>query len=318
MKKEYTTGLVYDEMFLRHDTGAGHPERPERLSAIMEKLKKTKQVDDLFMIAPRKADLKWIEKVHSKEYIEHVENVCAAGELNLDSMDTGVCRESYEIALYAAGGICAGADAIMEKKVRNVFCAVRPPGHHAMPDQAMGFCLFGNAAITARYVQEKYSLKKVLIIDWDVHHGNGTQHMFYDDPTVFYFSIHQYPHYPGTGSAAEKGSGAGEGFTLNVPHSGNAYDEEYIDVFSRILRVRAEEFDPDFIIVSAGFDAHADDPLGGMEITNEGYGNLAYIVKEIADTCCDGRVLVLLEGGYDLSALADSVYEVISVMSRSN
>jgi acetoin utilization deacetylase AcuC-like enzyme len=214
---------------------------------------------------------------------------------------------SLTAAYWAAGGALAAVDAIMNKQVEHVFCAVRPPGHHAEAGHAMGFCLFNNVAIAARYVQKKYGLTRVLIVDWDVHHGNGTQHSFEDDPSVLFFSTHQFPHYPGTGRESERGRGAGEGFTINVPMEAGEGDEEYRAVFRKSLLPAADAFKPEFVIVSAGFDAHKDDPLASMELTEEGYADLTGIVAGIAKRHAEGRILSSLEGGYHLTSLAASV-----------
>jgi acetoin utilization deacetylase AcuC-like enzyme len=205
----------------------------------------------------------------------------------------------------------------MEKRADNAFCAVRPPGHHAESGHAMGFCLFNNVAIAARYFQKRYGLERIAIVDWDVHHGNGTQHVFYDDPTVFFFSTHQYPWYPGTGGADERGEGKGEGYTLNVPLSAGMGDKEYLDVFNRTLRLALKAYRPDAIIISAGFDAHRDDPLAGMNLTAEGYKALTRVVKEIAAEHAQGRVLSCLEGGYNLAALAASVEGHLRVLQEA-
>jgi acetoin utilization deacetylase AcuC-like enzyme len=214
---------------------------------------------------------------------------------------------SLAAAYLAAGGALAAVDAIQSGQVDHVFCAVRPPGHHAEAGRAMGFCLFNNVAVAARYVQKKHGLKNVLIVDWDVHHGNGTQHSFEEDPSVLFFSTHQYPHYPGTGRATERGKGSGEGFTINVPMEPGQGDDEYRAIFLKYLVPVAEKFKPEFVIISAGFDAHKDDPLANMCLTEEGYSELTRIVAGIAKRHAGGRILSSLEGGYNLSALAASV-----------
>lgn len=225
----------------------------------------------------------------------------------VDSPDTQISEESFEIARLSAGSALRLVDGVMEGKLDNGFALMRPPGHHAERDLALGFCLFNNVAIAARYIQKKYGLKKILIVDWDVHHGNGTQHYFYEDPSVFYFSVHQYPFYPGTGSAEEKGRGAGLGTTVNVPLPAGCGDGEYLEVFKKSFYPRAIEFAPEFLLISAGFDAHACDPLGQMEVTREGYKKMTMIVQSVAEKCAGSRIISLLEGGYHLEALADSV-----------
>jgi acetoin utilization deacetylase AcuC-like enzyme len=214
---------------------------------------------------------------------------------------------SLDAAYLAAGGALAAVDAIMAHQVDHVFCAVRPPGHHAEAARGMGFCFFNNVAIAARYVQKKYGVSRVLIVDWDVHHGNGTQHSFEQDPSVLFFSTHQYPHYPGTGRGTERGKGAGEGCTINVPMEAGEGDEEYHAVFENTLVSAADEFKPEFVIISAGFDAHKDDPLASMGLTDAGYSELTGIVAGIAKRHAKGRILSSLEGGYNLNALAASV-----------
>ncbi|MFC1715914.1 histone deacetylase [Candidatus Poribacteria bacterium] len=270
----------------------------------------------LQFIAPSPDALEWITTVHSPQYVERVRKSCQDGIRYLDSPDTPISPKSYDAAVAAVGGVLSAIDEVVSGSIRNAFCAIRPPGHHALSDRAMGFCIFNNVAIGARYIQKRYKLQKILIVDWDVHHGNGTQDVFYDDPTVLYFSTHQYPFYPGTGSGAEKGSGKGTGYNINVPLPSGSGDKEYRKAFAEILRPRAIEFDPDFVLISAGFDAHKDDPLGGVSITTRGFAELTAIVKDIAETCCDGRLVSLLEGGYDLDGLAESVVAHVSVLQE--
>ena len=280
------TGFIYHESYLEHNTGENHPERPERLKSIINRLKQKKIFSQLIHIQPEPAPVEWIITVHSPEYVERVRESCQSGKKYLDSIDTPISKESYRIARLAVGGVLKAIDAVMEGKVRNAFCAIRPPGHHALKDRAMGFCIFNNVAIGARYIQKKYGLSKVLIVDWDVHHGNGTQDIFYNDPTVLYFSIHQYPFYPGSGDREERGAGKGFGYNINVPLPAGSGDKEYIRAFKEILRPKAIDFNPDFILISAGFDAYKDDPLGEMKVTAEGFAELTRIVKEIAEECC--------------------------------
>ena len=301
------TGFLYDDIYLRHKTGAGHPERPARLEAIIGRLKEKELLSQLTKIDPRPTINEWLTSVHKPEYVDRVKGSCEKGLGYVDTMDSPAGEDSYEVAVTAAGGLLAAVDAVMDGKVRNAFCAVRPPGHHALPNRAMGFCLFNNVAIAARYIQKKHKLSKVLIVDWDVHHGNGTQDMFYDDPTVLYFSVHRFPFYPGTGSADQKGSGKGQGYTVNVPLRAGCGDREFVDAIEEELRPAATDFDPDFVLISAGFDAHETDPLGGMEVTAEGFARMTRVVKEIADKCAGGRLVSVLEGGYSLEGLAASV-----------
>jgi acetoin utilization deacetylase AcuC-like enzyme len=310
------TGFIYDTIYLKHDTGAGHPERPERLTAILDRLEQRGGLQHLVRLKPTAAPPEWIATVHTPEYIERVRKSGQAGTGYVDSPDAPASRASYEVALYAVGGVQAAVDAVMRGTVKNAFCAVRPPGHHALKDKAMGFCLFNNVAIAARYIQKKHKLGKVLIVDWDVHHGNGTQAMFYDDSTVFYFSIHQSPFYPGTGSAEEKGSGKGLGFTLNVPLEEGCGDAEYQKAFLEKLKPAAVAFKPDFVLVSAGFDSAKDDLLGRMKVTPEGFAELTRIVKGIAEQNCQGRLVTILEGGYNLESLAASVEAHVRVLMQ--
>jgi acetoin utilization deacetylase AcuC-like enzyme len=301
------TGLVYHPAYLEHDMGAGHPESPNRLRAIMQRLQQSGTAAQLTKIEPRKAEEEWITQVHSPNYVAALNHQAPkSGRVSLDP-DTSMSPGSLNAAYLAAGGALAAVDAIMSKQVDHVFCAVRPPGHHAETSRAMGFCLFNNVAIAARYIQMKYGLKRMLIVDWDVHHGNGTQHSFEDDPSILFFSTHQYPHYPGTGRATERGKGAGEGFTINIPMEAGEGDDAYHAIFLKALVPAADDFKPDFVLISAGFDAHKDDPLASMGLTEAGYADLTDIVAGIAKHHAQGRMLSSLEGGYNLTALAASV-----------
>jgi len=301
------TGLVYHPAYLEHDMGFGHPESPNRLRAIMQQLEQSGTLAKVTRIEPRRAEDEWITQVHSSSNVVSLNrHVPASGRVSLDP-DTLMSPGSLTAAYLAAGGALAAVDTIMARQVEHAFCAVRPPGHHAEAGRAMGFCLFNNVAIAARYVQEKYGLARVLIVDWDVHHGNGTQHSFEDDPSVLFFSTHQCPHYPGTGRASERGTGAGEGFTINVPMEAGEGDDEYRAIFHKSLVPAADDFKPDFVIISAGFDAHKDDPLANMGLTENGYAELTGIVAGIAKRHAKGRIFSSFEGGYNLTALAASV-----------
>jgi acetoin utilization deacetylase AcuC-like enzyme len=298
------TGLVYHEDYLKHRTGPVHPEHEGRLIAIIDHLKKSDLWDNLLPITPSPADTKWILKVHTAEHLKFVKEACERGATVLDREgDTYVCRESYAVALLVVGGVLAGIDAVIGDKVKNAFCAVRPPGHHAGSSRAMGFCLFNNVAIGTRYAQEKYGLERVAIVDWDVHHGNGTQEIFYEDPSVLYISTHQYPYYPGTGSASERGKGEGEGFTLNLPLSAGTDGEEYVKLFKEKTVPALQDFNPDFLLISAGFDAHKDDPLAAIFLDESTYAEVTRMLAEFAKKHCHGRIVSVLEGGYDLTAL---------------
>ena len=301
------TGFVYHPDYLKHDMGAGHPESPDRLRAIVSRLEASGALDRLVRIEPASVADEWITQVHEASYLTTLKSRAPViGRVSLDP-DTSMSAGSLPAAYLAAGGALAAADAIMARTVDNAFCALRPPGHHAEKDRAMGFCLFNNVAIAARYLQRRHGVARVLIVDWDVHHGNGTQHTFDDDPSVLFFSTHQYPHYPGTGGSIERGKGKGEGLTINVPMSTGQGDEDYREVFEQLLVPAADSFKPDFVLISAGFDAHRDDPLASMGLTEEGYAALTGIVAGIARRHSKGRILSCLEGGYNLNALAASV-----------
>jgi acetoin utilization deacetylase AcuC-like enzyme len=310
------TGLVYDDIYVEHKTTPGHPECPERLVRIIKQLKDKELCSHLVEIKAEPAERHWIETVHAPEYIDRAKSSAENGAGYLDTADVPISLKSYEAAVMATGGVLNAIDAVMEQKVTNVFCAVRPPGHHALENQAMGFCIFNNVAIGTRYIQEKYGLSKILIVDWDVHHGNGTQAAFYDDPNVLYFSTHQYPFYPGSGSQAEQGNGNGLHTNINVPLPAGSGDDLYVEAFEEKLVPAASSFAPDFVLVSAGFDAHEDDLLGGMRVTDRGFAKLTQIVKSIAEKFCAGRLVSVLEGGYGLEGLAASVEAHIRVLMQ--
>ncbi|MFW6162604.1 MAG: histone deacetylase [Planctomycetota bacterium] len=309
-----TVGVVYHPDYLEHRTGRGHPERPERLTAIVEHLQQTGLWDAVTHIEPRLATVEEVAAVHGTDYIAFVDERCAGGGGLLDLGDTPVCPASYEAALLAAGGLLAGADAVVAGDVRNAFALVRPPGHHARRANGMGFCIFNNIAIAARYLQRRHGVGRVLIADWDVHHGNGTQEAFYDDPSVAFLSLHRYPFYPGTGAAAERGTGDAAGSMVNVPLLAGTGGGDFVATFGDRLGELAGEFPPDFVLVSAGFDGHRDDPLGGMALGDDDYAELARRVRAVADEYCGGRLLLTLEGGYDLGALGRSVAAVLRVL----
>ncbi len=304
--KKAKTGFVYSDLFLDHNTGPGHPETPERLKAVGREVKRGLEAL-LLPIEPAPAPIEWIKTVHREEYIEEFKSACEKGRGFLHDPETPLCRETYSCALNAAGGVLEAVDAVMDGRVFNVFCALRPPGHHSFPERAMGFCFFNNAAIGAMYAIKRYGLKKVAIIDWDVHHGNATQEIFYFDPAVFYVSIHQRSIFPGTGLEDEKGGGAGLNFNLNIPLDGGAADAEYLEIFERAVIPAVKGYSPDLIIISAGFDAHADDPLGGMQVSSGGFGCMTRLIKDATEKICPGRIVSVLEGGYSLKGLSASV-----------
>lgn len=298
---------LYDDIYLRHDAGMGHPESPDRLTAINKALKEVDWYQDLVCPETTPVSIDILSLVHDPRYIELVERECKAGHMMLSTGDANVCEESYDIALQAVGGVLAAVDAVFEKKAKNAFCAVRPPGHHATKNRGMGFCLFNNIAVAARYAQRKYNIERVLIGDWDVHHGNGTHDIFYSDGSVFFMSTHQYPWYPGTGMYDEIGEGKGKGFTMNRPFPAGVGNKEIIAAFKDELLPAAKNFKPDFTLISAGFDSHALDFLGGFRINDDGFRELTKIMMEIADIAGDGRLVSILEGGYNLQSIASVV-----------
>jgi acetoin utilization deacetylase AcuC-like enzyme len=295
------TGLVYSGAYLKHDTGEKHPERKERLETLTNRLKADGVWEKLVVIEPSPASVETLSLVHSSEYIAEAARACRDGAPFLHSKDTPVSKDSFETARLAAGGALTAADAVMAGKVKNTFCAVRPPGHHALKNKAMGFCLFNNIAVTARYLQKKYNLKKILVVDFDVHHGNGTEEIFREDPGVLYFSVHRAPFYPGTGGEKGKRPGA---FSEGMPKGSG--DKDYLKVFGKIFSPAAMEFKPDFVLVSAGFDAAEGDPLGGMAVTPDGYAGITRIIMDAAEKCCRGRLVSVLEGGYGAESLPKS------------
>jgi acetoin utilization deacetylase AcuC-like enzyme len=296
-----TTYLIYSDIYLKHDTGP-HPETAMRLSATMAYLTRKKWLEKTTLLAPRRASVDEIAYVHSREYIESLQAVTEQGGGYLDG-DTPVSGKSYEVALYAAGGVMAAVDKVIDTPKSNALCLVRPPGHHAMPTHGMGFCLFNNVAIAARYAQKKHGLKKIAIIDWDLHHGNGTQEAFWDDDTVLFCSLHRYPYYPGSGSETETGSGKGAGFTINIPLAGYDSNQAYLDKFAGLITDVVRPFQPDFILISAGFDSYKNDPLGGLGMEISDYGELTKMVRAVADEACQGRIVTALEGGYNIQEL---------------
>jgi acetoin utilization deacetylase AcuC-like enzyme len=299
-------GLVLDPVFERHDTRAGHPERAARVARIREELSRLGLVRRCINVAPQPAVDEMLLRVHDAGHIRRVEAACAAGESFLDSMDTAIGPESARIATLAAGSVVALAAAVASGGLDAGLAIVRPPGHHAERDLAMGFCLFNNVAVAAADLRARARLERVLIVDWDVHHGNGTQHIFEDDPSVFYYSSHQMPLYPGTGYASERGQGHGVGATLNVPLAAGDADGPFLAALTRRLVPAMEEFRPEFVLVSAGFDAHRADPLGGLAVSTEAFAEATRIVRGIADRFASGRIVSALEGGYDLDATAAS------------
>lgn len=302
------TAIVHHPIYEKHNTGPGHPETPERYRVVMDALQSDATFWDSFVhVTPEKAGQGIVQAAHTKEHFRRVENAFADGLDRLDA-DTVISMQSFDASLFAAGGAVAAVDAVMSGEADNAFVAVRPPGHHATAEHAMGFCLFNNVAVAARYAQNKYKeIERVAIIDWDVHHGNGTQGIFYSDPSVFFFSMHQYPWYPGTGSRGEAGQGRGLGSTLNVPMRAYTKAGDQLASFESAIAEIAAKMKPDIVFISAGFDAHASDPLGQLQLEDADLAAMTRTVKQWAAETCGGRVVSCLEGGYNLRTLGETV-----------
>ena len=309
-------GFVYDAVYLKHDTGQ-HIENAERLEAIISRIEQSHLRQQLTPVKPRAASIEELSLVHHKQYIAHIQEVAQKGGGWLDP-DTVMSSDSYEAAVYAAGGVIRATEAVMNGEVDSAFALVRPPGHHATPQRAMGFCLFNNLAIAAKYALAKYRLERIAIIDFDVHHGNGSQETFYDNPQVLYTSTHQYPFYPGTGSIEETGRGQAKGTTLNIPLRAGCGDNEYLEVFEQIIIPAVRRFKPLFILVSAGYDTHWADRMAMMQVTTTGFAQMIKIIKQLADELCGSRLILSLEGGYNLTALATSVNATFNVLLGNN
>ncbi|HWB83710.1 MAG TPA: histone deacetylase [Bryobacteraceae bacterium] len=301
---EPKTALLADPLYRQHLVGREHPERPERFDAVIEGLQRAGLLQRLGRVDRRAATEEELLLCHTPSYLRTARHDVESGRTMLSTGDTDITANSYEVALHAVGGALNAVDTVIAGKARNVFCVVRPPGHHATADRGMGFCLFNNAAIAARYAQRKHGLARVLIVDWDVHHGNGTQDIFYNDPTVFYFSTHQWPLYPGTGRADETGEGAGEGTTMNFPFPAGSGRKEILGAVRKALMPAADLFQPDLVLISAGFDSRTGDPLGSFTLTDPDFAALTRAVMEIADKHAAGRIVSVLEGGYGLEGLS--------------
>ena len=318
-------GFCSSPEFIHHLTGPSHP---DRIRAIALAVRQAGLIDSpnpfpdfapgfqiqpfggekLLELTPTPADLKDIELIHPPRLIEHIKHICESGSGVLDLGDTPVSPRSFELALLSSGAVLRCCDAVIERKVTRAFAAGRPPGHHAEPDRAMGFCLFSNVAIAARYLQRRHGVQSIAIVDFDVHHGNGTQAAFEEDPSVLFISIHQHPKtcYPGTGYDWETGEGPGAGTTLNIPMNPGSGDEDYIAAFDSKIIPKLDQFKPEILLISAGFDAHADDPLAQMELSDHGFEAMTRMLVDVSKTHCRGKIISALEGGYSLGALGRS------------
>ena len=312
------TALVHHPIYEKHDTGFGHPEMPDRYRVVIDAIKGDEELGkSLVEIQAEKAQQGIVQAAHTKEHFKRVEGAFANGLDRLDA-DTVISMQSFDASMYAAGGAITAVDAVMQGETRNAFVAVRPPGHHATAERAMGFFLFNNVAVAARYAQNKYrEIDRVAIIDWDVHHGNGTQGIFYSDPTVFFFSMHQYPWYPGTGSRGETGQGKGLGATLNLPMRAFTPPKDQLSAFDSAIGEIAGKLKPDMIFISAGFDAHLTDPLGQLRLEDPDFESMTRTIMQWADEACDGRVVSCLEGGYNLDTLGQTAVAHVKLLASA-
>jgi acetoin utilization deacetylase AcuC-like enzyme len=312
-----STVLLADPIYREHLVGVrGHPERPERFDAVLGALRGAGLFEHLGRVESRDATEEELGFCHTAQYLRIAKHDVTSGQRHLSTGDTDITRNSWDVALRAAGGVLNAVDAVMTGRARNAFCAVRPPGHHATPDRGMGFCLFNNVAIAARHAQRRHGVKRVLIVDWDVHHGNGTQDIFYSDPSVFYFSTHQWPLYPGTGRADETGEGAGKGTTMNFPFPAGSGRQEILGAVQKSLAPAMEKFRPDLLLISAGFDSRIDDLLGQFTLTDEDFVDLTKVLLEVAGKYAKDRVVSVLEGGYNLSGLASAAAAHVRALVR--
>jgi acetoin utilization deacetylase AcuC-like enzyme len=312
-----STALLYDPLFLQHRTGWQHPEKPQRLTAILERLQAAGQWDRLVRPVARDASPEDLAAIHDPAYVDRLAAQCAAGRVFEAAPETLASSATHAAACRAAGAVVTAIDTVFDGRATNAFCAVRPPGHHAESDHPMGFCFFNNVAIGARYAQRHRGVRRVAIIDWDLHHGNGIQHAFDSDPTVFYISLHEYPLYPHSGRRQETGQGAGRGFTLNIPMAAGATDADYHRAFREEIRPALNTFRPEFILIAAGFDAHRDDPMGGLLLTEDGFADMTRQVCALAAAHAGRRVVSVLEGGYQPGALAASVSAHVGVLMEA-
>ena len=310
------TGLYTNPIFLEHNTGQ-HPENANRLRAILDKLESDKLMGKFKVEAGRTATSAEIKMLHTEKLISEVETASESGAQTLHTRDCVISAQTYKASLHAVGSVLDAALEVAERRLDNAFCAVRPPGHHAEFDTAMGFCFFNNIALAAEFLSREMGFQRILIIDFDVHHGNGTQHFFEERSDIFFVSMHQDPRtcYPGTGFAKENGRGVGTGYTLNIPVPPGIEDTEYLQIFSTDVKPKLEEYNPDFVLISAGFDAHRDDPLASLNLTESTFKKLSFELKRLAEQTAGGRMLSILEGGYELNALSSCVSEHLQILA---
>ena len=323
------TALISHPDLLLHDTGPFHPERPERITSVLSHLGVSGDASSnesgdassgtnrtgLVQLSPSVAGEDRIKAVHDASYVDAVAAWCAEGYRNLPTGDTTLSTASETAARMAAGAAIRAVDAVLSREVDRAFCAIRPPGHHAESDRGMGFCIYNNAAVAARYAQSRFGVERVVILDWDVHHGNGTQEIFEDDPSVYYISVHQSPLYPFTGAKSEKGRGKGTGYTMNVPVAAGSGDAVFVDVLRGQIIPAMKSYQPDLLILSAGFDAHVDDPLSGTLVTDAGFQTMSRILMDFVNDACGGCLVSVLEGGYDLEVLGRCVADHVGMMA---
>lgn len=310
------TGIAADPGVQKHNPGFNHPEQPARYTAVMNQLEASGFLQQSVRLHVRSAHDEELTLVHTRDYLALVEREVAQDRPQLSTGDTDISPKSLEVARIAAGCVLSAVDAVFSGTVLNAFCPIRPPGHHANAARGMGFCLFNNVALAARYAQHKYDAERILIADWDVHHGNGTQDIFYEDGSVLFFSTHQSPWYPGTGARCERGQGPGDGKTINCPLPAGSGRDEILGAFQNLLQPAARDFQPDLILISAGFDSRVGDPLGQFLLTDEDFAELTGIMTDLAGNYCDGRLVSVLEGGYSLTGLAKAVQAHAEALAR--